>query len=740
MRNRLIKPLCLLFAVVTVLSAFMFTVAAADTKTVTSGDFVFSVKDKTATLTEYKGDGKAVKVPSKVKGATVRHVGDYAFWQKKNMKSVTLPKTVKSIGVAAFNECTALEEVKMPYYLTEIKDAAFWYCTSLETVRMNKKAKTFGENVFKGCKGLTVYVYEGTKAEAFAKKQADIKTGYYYAEKIKASKSITCVLSKTAKLKITSTPESVYGLSYTYKSSDEKTVSVTKKGVVKGLKLGSAVITATTKNTKDGKAKSVKIKVSVKPAAVTSLKAAEKTPTSYKLTWKKAANATSYLVYTKNASGKWVKLAETKNTYYTVKNLKLGSSQSYRVKTAVKSGKTTYYSANSKALTATVLKPSAVSGLKAGASTESSVSFTFNKVPYATGYRIYSYDAVKKAYKYVAYTTANTYTFKNLKADGSYTYAVKAYFLKGKDVVFSGAYSPLITLYTNPSAVTGLKEMENSSAADSFTLTWDAKEGITNYELCYCAAGETEWKTINVPSNLNEYKFIKLDGISEYRFKIRAVRAAGTQVYEGAFSEEITVKSSDIPEDNNQALEAFATALNNAHTYTPAFNLFVSKSVTGLYEETLDPRVQEVISDLENSVSYSQYIFNDGKDTVNGLTLKELMAPQGGENAFSKELVDLQKLSYQVNGSGYSMSFYVNDEKGNMFTPEIDFASLSEKHGFTLGEVTYETYIDQTKIQYDRFDMMRANVTFSAQIIFGEETFNLKGTVSYLYLFSWSQN
>ena len=366
MKNRLIKPLCLLFAVVTVLSAFMFTVAAADTKTVTSGDFVFSVKDKTATLTEYKGDGKAVKVPSKVKGATVRLVGDYAFWQKKNMKSVTLPKTVKSIGVAAFNECTALEEVKMPYYLTEIKDAAFWYCTSLETVRMNKKAKTFGENVFKGCKSLTVYVYEGTKAEAFAKKQADIKTGYYYAEKIKASKSITCVLSKTAKLKITSTPESVYGLSYTYKSSDEKTVSVTKKGVVKGLKLGSAVITATTKNTKDGKAKSVKIKVSVKPAAVTSLKAAEKTPTSYKLTWKKAANATSYLVYTKNASGKWVKLAETKNTYYTVKDLKLGSSQSYRVKAAVKSGKTTYYSANSKALTATVLKPSAVSGLKAG--------------------------------------------------------------------------------------------------------------------------------------------------------------------------------------------------------------------------------------------------------------------------------------------------------------------------------------------------------------------------------------
>ena len=115
------------------------------------------------------------------------------------------------------------------------------------------------------------------------------------------------------------------------------------------------------------------------------------------------------------------------------------------------------------------------------------------------------------------------------------------------------------------------------------------------------------------------------------------------------------------------------------------------------------------------------------------------MAPKRGEAVFTKELVDTESLSYQVNGSGYSMSFNVKDEKGTMFTPEIDFAALAEKHGFTLGNVTYETFIDQTKIQSDRFDMMRANVAFSADIIFGEETFNLKGTVSYQYLFSWAQ-
>lgn len=738
MKKRLIKPLSLLFVILTVLSSFMLTVYAADTKTVTSGNFVFSVKDKTATLTEYKGDAKTVKVPSKVKGATVRAVGDYAFWQKKNMKSVTLPKTVKSIGVAAFNECSALKEVKMPYYLTEIKDAAFWYCTGLETVRMNKKAASFGENVFKGCKKLTVYVYEDTKAEKFAKEQSDIETGYYYAGKLKASKSVSCALSKTAKLKITTVPENVYGIAYTYKSSDEKIVSVSSKGVVKGLKVGSATVTATTKNTKNGKAKSVKIKVNVKPQAVTALKATDKTPTSYKLTWNKAASATGYIVYTKNASGKWVKLQETVNNFLEIKNVKLGSSASYRVKTVLKEGKNTYYSANSKALLASALVPANVSGLKCLSSTTDSITLTWNKVPYATGYRVYSYDATAKAYKYIAYTTTEKAAIKNLKENTSYAYAVKAYFLSGKDVVFSKAYSPLLSCCTVPRVVSGLKEMENTAAVDSITLTWDAVKDITGYELSYLGEGAAQWKTVSVASNLNAYKLIKEDGINEYKFKIRAVRKTPAATYYGAYSEEITVVSSAVPEDNNQALEAFSTALSNAEAYTPPFNLFVSKAVTGLYEETLDPRVQNIISDLEGG-SYAQYDFKDGKDTKTALTLKEIMAPQRGEAVFTKELVDTESLSYQVNGSGYSMSFNVKDEKGTMFTPEIDFAALAEKHGFTLGNVTYETFIDQTKIQSDRFDMMRANVTFSADIIFGEETFNLKGTVSYQYLFSWAQ-
>lgn len=740
MKKRLIKPLCLLLIIVTVLSSFIVTVSAADTKTVTSGDFVFSVKDKTATLIEYKGNASSVTVPSKVKGAKVKAVGDYAFWQKKNMKSVSLPKTVKTIGEAAFNECTSLKEVKMPDSLTTVKSAAFWYCTNLESVLMNKKAATFGENVFKGCKKLTVYVYEGSKAEAFAKKQDGVKTGYYFADKITASKSISCNLSKTVKLKVSTVPENVYGVTYTYKTSDKTVATVSSKGVVKGVKPGKAVITVTTKKTENGKAKSVKIKVSVKPQTATDLKVSDKTPTSYKLTWKNPNTAKliyKYSIYEKNASGKWVKLADTDKTYYTVKNLKLGSSKAYRVKVLVNQGKENYYSSNSKTVTAATLKPANVSGLKATATTVDSVSLSWTKVPSASGYRIYSYNASQKKYTYVANTTSDKYTFKNLKANTCYAYAVKAYFEKDKDLLFSGKYSNLLYTYTTPTAVTGLKEMDNSAAVDSVTVSWNALQNVTGYELSYCEAGTNKWKSVSVANNLCAYKVSKIEGVTEYDFRIRAVRKVGNISYKGPYSQVITVTVQAVPEDNNQALEAFATALNNAESYTPAFNLFVNKTVSELKEETLDPRVQNVISDIENSVSFAQYSFADGKDTVKGLTLKEVMAPDRGDNAFSKDLVDTEKLQYRVDGSGYSMSFYVNDKNGTMFTPEIDFAALAEKHGFTLGNVTYETYIDQTKIQSDRFDMMKVNVTFSADIIYGDETFNLTGTVSHLYLFSW---
>lgn len=738
MKNRFIKPMCLLLALVTVFASFGMTVSAADTKKVTSGNFVFTVNDKSATLIEYKGNAESVTVPSKVKGATVRAVGDYAFWQKKNMKSLVLPKTVKSIGEAAFNECTALKEIKMPYHLTEIKNAAFWYCTNLETVLMNKKAKTFGENVFKGCKKLTVYVYEKTKAEAFAKSQADIKTGYYKAEKITASKNASVGLSQKLTLKIKTVPENVYGMTYTYKSSNKSVATVSSKGVVKGVKLGTATITVTTKNTKDKKEQSVKIKVTVKPKKVTSFKVSSKTATSYTLSWAKSAGASAYRIYVKDTkTNKWVKLADTKNTNYTVKNLAVGSSASYRVKAYAKVGKKTYYSPYSNTLKAAVLLPSQVTDLKASYQSSNSISLSWTKVSGVTGYRIYSYNASSKKYTFLADTASTVYTVKNLKPNSTYAYAVKAYILKDKKYAFSSQYSNTLYAYTCPAEVSGLKELVGSSAEESFSVSWNKQQNVTAYEVSYCNATDGKWKTVKVNGNTDFLIIKKLPDVSDYKIKVRALRTVGKATYYGPYSAAINVKVSLLPTNKAEALKAFSSALKNAENSSASYNLFTITSVTGLSEETKDPRCENVLKEISSSVKDNQFAFEKGKEVESGKTLKEIMSPEGKDNLFNENKVDLEKLNFRMDGSGYSLDFYLNDEKGNMFTPEINWKSLSKKYGFTLNEVTYETYIDNAKIQNERFDNLGANITFNAKITFGEETFTLSGTVSYLYLFIW---
>ena len=132
MKKTNLRVLGIIFVLCSFLCLFSLSASAAEK--VTSGDFVFSVGKSSATLLEYTGNDSSVKIPTKINKKKVTAIADYAFWQKKSMKSVTIPDTVKKIGEAAFNECTSLKKVVLPEQLTTLKDAVFWYCTNLKTV------------------------------------------------------------------------------------------------------------------------------------------------------------------------------------------------------------------------------------------------------------------------------------------------------------------------------------------------------------------------------------------------------------------------------------------------------------------------------------------------------------------------------------------------------------------------------------------------------------------------------
>ncbi len=240
----------------------------------------------------------------------------------------------------------------------------------------------------------------------------------------------------------------------------------------------------------DGKTSTVSKTVTVKTAVakVTSLKAANNSYASVKLTWGKIAGVTGYQVEKYNASAKkWVKVKTLKasKTSYIAAGLKNGSTQKFRVRAYQTVSKKTYYGAYSAAVSIKVSVP-AVTNLKATAK-YNSVTLSWTKVPYATAYQVYKYNSSTK--KWVAVTqktTKTTATAKSLLTGTTYSLRVRAY----QTVSKKNYYSAWATIKATPvlSKVTSFKSKEVTNSSVSFT--WGKVSGAAGYIVYRYDSGE----------------------------------------------------------------------------------------------------------------------------------------------------------------------------------------------------------------------------------------------------------
>lgn len=128
---------------------------------------------------EIKGTGEMTSVQwetykKKIKKVTissgVTSVSKKAFYDCKNMTSVTLPKSIKTIGDHAFDAsgikavnlpegltyigsycfagCDALTSVKIPNSITELRSGTFWSCDNLQTVTLSNNLQSIGYECF----------------------------------------------------------------------------------------------------------------------------------------------------------------------------------------------------------------------------------------------------------------------------------------------------------------------------------------------------------------------------------------------------------------------------------------------------------------------------------------------------------------------------------------------------------------------------------------------------------------
>ena len=174
---------------------------------------------------------------------TVTSLGKFCFWGCDLLEAVKLSSALSIIPESCFQQCIALKEVAIPRFVTTIEKNAFNACTKLEKVIIPREVTTIGTTAFSYPDRMTIYGVSGTYAETYAN-----ENDFPFVDSPESATSATLntkqlTLNKGASetLVLTVTPET-YTDAVTWKSSDTSIVTVSDRGVVKAIAVGTATI------------------------------------------------------------------------------------------------------------------------------------------------------------------------------------------------------------------------------------------------------------------------------------------------------------------------------------------------------------------------------------------------------------------------------------------------------------------------------------------------------------------
>lgn len=141
-------------SLVTGFFALLFLLCADFCFAETYGDFEYSVKNGSVTITKYTGKSTVLAIPSKIKSKPVTAIGNRAFFYCGTLRFVTIPNSVTDIGKSAFSGCKSLISLTIPDSVTAVGESAFSDCKSFISVTIPDSLTFIGSSAFSGCSAL----------------------------------------------------------------------------------------------------------------------------------------------------------------------------------------------------------------------------------------------------------------------------------------------------------------------------------------------------------------------------------------------------------------------------------------------------------------------------------------------------------------------------------------------------------------------------------------------------------
>ena len=93
-------------------------------------------------------------------------IGGSAFFNCRNLASITIPKSVTSIGYQTFYNCEKLTSIAIPDSVTSIGKSAFFNCSSLASITIPEGVTSIGEYAFYGCRNLESVVWNAKRCRS----------------------------------------------------------------------------------------------------------------------------------------------------------------------------------------------------------------------------------------------------------------------------------------------------------------------------------------------------------------------------------------------------------------------------------------------------------------------------------------------------------------------------------------------------------------------------------------------